>query len=128
MLSTHFKLQQRDIQCPAHVRDCGRSACQAWGGGARGWLNRVHHPGRQCSRQQYHVKAVHAIIYSSDATINQCGAGWGGFQGAGSWTLKIGGGGTLGSKGGGVKTFLECNHVLLQFRSILCTVISFCKL
>ena len=94
------------------------------GGVQRGGLNRVQHPDRQCTRQQNYVLAVHANNHSSNMIVNQCGAGWGGFEGAGSWAMRNWGkgGGAMGGLGGGVKFFLECEHNLLQFSSILCMV------
>ena len=102
-----------------HAKHVGR------GGGQRGWLNfHVQHPDRQCSRQQNYVLAVHAIIHSCNTTINRCGAGWGGFEGAGSWAIRVlgGGGSTMGLEGGRLKIVFKCEHNLLQFSGILCMV------
>ena len=70
---------------------------QGMRGAQRGWLNRVQHPDRQCTRQQHYVLAVHANNHSSNMTVNQCGAGWGGFESAGSWGIRdLGGPLTMG--------------------------------
>ena len=75
-------------------------------------------------RQQNYALAVHAINHSSNAIINQCGGGWGGFEGAGSWAMRIlgveRGGGTMGVDGGEVKMFFECKHNPLRYCGILC--------
>ena len=95
------------------------------GGGQRGGLNRVQHPDRQCTRQQNYVLAVHANNHSSNMIVNQCGAGWGGFEGAGSWAMRNWGkgGGTMGGLGGGgVNTFSSVNTTFCNFSSILCMV------
>ena len=102
MCSPSFKC----VRC-LFVQDCGGSACQAYGGGGgvqRRGLNRVQHPDRQCTRQQNYVLAVHANNNYRNLIVNQCGAGWGGFEGAGSWAMRNwgkGGGGYGGSGGGG---------------------------
>ena len=65
------------------------------GGGAEGVP-------KSCSVQQAanYVLDGHAINHSSNTAINQCGAGWGGLQGGGSWAMRLGRGGTVGVKGG----------------------------
>ena len=70
-----------------------------------GCLHRVQHPDRQCSRPQNYVLDGHAINHSSNTAINQCGAGWGGFQGGGSCAMRIWGGGGDGGQGGGGNRF-----------------------
>ena len=57
-------------------------------------------------------------------TVNQCGAGWGGFESAGNWSMRnLGGHLTMGNPGGGGDFFVECEHKLLQNSSILCVVV-----
>ena len=102
-----------------HAKHVGR------GGGQRGWLNfHVQHPDRHCTRQQNPLFAVHANNNYSNMIVNQCGAGWGGFEGAGSWAIGVlgGGGSTMGLEGGRLKIVFKCEHNLLQFSGILCMV------
>ena len=93
--------------------------CVCVGGGA--WV-----VAKCCTRQQNYVLIVHANRQSGNMIVNQCGAGRGGFEGAGSWAMenqgKGGGGGAVGGLGGGVKLYLACKHNLLQYSSILCMV------
>ena len=79
-----------------------RPVCVWVGGGQRGGLNRVQHPDRQCTGQQNYVLALQANNEYSNMIVNQCGAGWGGFEGAGSWVMRnLGRGDNKWSGGGG---------------------------
>ena len=63
------------------------------GGGCRGGGQyQVQHPDTQCTRQQNYALTAHANKHSSNTIVNQLGAGWGGFEGAGSWAMRTGGG------------------------------------
>ena len=42
----------------------------------------------QCTRQQDYVLVVHANNDYSNMIVNQCGAGLGGFEGAGSQEIR----------------------------------------
>ena len=57
-------------------------------------------------------------------TVNQCGAGWGGFESAGNWSMRnLGGHLTMGNPGGGGDSLSSVNTNLLQNSSILCVVV-----